>query len=489
MLGTLINKELKGILLSPKFAVSFGLCSILILLSVFIGIQEYKSSVTQFQTAQQLTDQQLRETAGWMRLATKAYREPSPMQIFVSGLSYDIGRFSPVNAFSSVRLTGSTYSEDTIFALFRIIDFAFIVQVVLSLFAILFTFDAVCGEREDGTLRLVFASAVPRAKYLVAKCVGAWLGLVIPIAIPILVSMLLLFVYSIPFAGGDWLRLGGLLGASLLYFSFFIVLGVLLSTLTRRPSVSFLFGLVCWVLAVLIIPRAAATVAGQIVQVPTVAEIEGMRDGYSTNRMNSFNEEFSKNWEKWAQEDHAAERERDSADDQNRMWTRMQAHDSARKVVQQEIDQYAARLDEGLRQKKKAQMRLALSLARFSPAADYQLAAMTLAGSDILMKDNYEEAIGAFRTQVMDLRDKKMAEAGPGQGGGIMVSISSESGIQISAPKAKPLDLSGFPEFVRPRISAGQALSSVVVDSGLLLLGLILAFGGAFAAFLRYDVR
>ena len=64
--------------------------------------------MTQYQTAQQLTDQQLRETAGWMRISTKAYREPSPMQIFVSGLSYDIGRYSPVNAFSNVKLTGST---------------------------------------------------------------------------------------------------------------------------------------------------------------------------------------------------------------------------------------------------------------------------------------------------------------------------------------------------------------------------------------------
>jgi len=45
-----------------------------------------------------------------------------------------------------------------------------------------------------------FSSAVPRAKYLIAKCVGAWLGLVVPIAIPILISILLLFVYAIPFA-------------------------------------------------------------------------------------------------------------------------------------------------------------------------------------------------------------------------------------------------------------------------------------------------
>ena len=232
-----------------------------------------------------------------------------------------------------------------------------------------------------------------------------------------------------------------------------------------------------------------AAVAGQAVQVPTVAEIDGMRDGYATNRMNSFHQEFSKNWEKWAQEDHADRERKDTTAEQEQMWTRMQYQDSARKVVQQEIDQYAARLDESLRQKKKVQMKLALSLARFSPSANYQLATMTLAGNDIPVKDRYEESINGYRSHVLELRDKKLEEAGPGGGGGIMVMIDSEKGIQVSAPKAKSLDLSDFPLFVKPSVSVGDAFGTAVVDFSILLLWFVLAFGGAFAAFLKYDVR
>ena len=58
MLRTIIEKELKAILLSPKFVVTFAACSLLIILSVFVGIQEYRAMVRQYETATQLAEQQ-----------------------------------------------------------------------------------------------------------------------------------------------------------------------------------------------------------------------------------------------------------------------------------------------------------------------------------------------------------------------------------------------------------------------------------------------
>ena len=51
MLWILIEKELKSIIKSPKFAATFGVCAVLILLSFFIGIQEYRASVEQYDSA------------------------------------------------------------------------------------------------------------------------------------------------------------------------------------------------------------------------------------------------------------------------------------------------------------------------------------------------------------------------------------------------------------------------------------------------------
>jgi len=129
---------------------------------------------------------------------------------------------------------------------------------------------------------------------------------------------------------------------------------------------------VSWVLAVLIIPRAAATVAGQFVSVPTVAEIEGMRDGYATNRMNSFNEEIMKNWRNGLTTTMPPVSRRIRRTTGSNV-SRIQYQDSARKVVQQEFDQYGARLEEGLRQKKNEQMRLGALPGCISPAPTISL--------------------------------------------------------------------------------------------------------------------
>ena len=160
MFLTLVHKELRAIILSPKFVGTFAVCSILILLSIFTGIKEYKTMQSRYEANSDLVEQELRQSTSWGHMSSKVYRAPDPMQIFVSGLDYDIGRWAAISDEQGAKLENSAYSDDPIYAVFRFIDFAFIVQFVLTLFAILFTFNAINGEREDGTLKLVFSNAV-----------------------------------------------------------------------------------------------------------------------------------------------------------------------------------------------------------------------------------------------------------------------------------------------------------------------------------------
>ena len=177
MLSTLITHELKNIFFSPKFPITFAVVSILLLLSVIVGINQYNNATRQYETTTQLVQQEMREARGWMALNNKILRKPDPMQIFVSGVNNDIGRMSGVNTMNGIKLMHSTYSDDPIYAVFRFVDFAFIVTVVFSLLAILFTYDAINGEAERGTLQLTFANAIPRVQYIIAKFIGSWLGL------------------------------------------------------------------------------------------------------------------------------------------------------------------------------------------------------------------------------------------------------------------------------------------------------------------------
>jgi ABC-type transport system involved in multi-copper enzyme maturation permease subunit len=483
MLRTLILKELRVIVTGPKFVATFAACSLLLLLSVYIGIEEYNQAVDQHHMSEQLVDERLQQVSSWHRVQTREQRKPDPMQIFSSGLHYDIGRWTPIESEQSVKLKNSMYSDDPIFAVFRILDFTLIVQVVFSLFALLFTFDAVNGEKESGTLRLIFANAVPRARYIMAKALGSWLGLVVPLLIPILISLLMVQVFRVPLTGEQWLRVGAIVGVSLVYISLFVMLGVLMSTLTRRSSVSFLLSLVLWIGFVLIIPRAGVMAAGHISPVPRLAQIEGLRDGYAKDKWEVYYAE--------AEDRFQENRRLDEEDefDEAKMWERMEKEDSIRSEVQKEIEAYESRLMEDLENRRREQQRVGFALSRVSPAAAYQLAAMTLAGTELALKSRYEDALSEHRAEFLNYVEEKSASAGPGAGA-VMIEMDSEKGLTIKSGRDNAgVDVSDRPRFTAPLINMSSAIQSVLVDAGLLLLLTILSFAATIASFLRFDVR
>jgi len=484
MFTALVSKELKSIILSPRFPAAFGVCAVLILLSVTMGIMEYNNQTRLYEEAQSLAEQEMLAQTSWSHLSTRVHREPDPMQVFVSGVDYDIGRWTNVSDEHSIKMRQSSYSTDTLFAVFRFVDFSFIVRFVLTLMALLFTYNAINGEREKGTLRLVLSNPVPRAKYIVAKITGAWLGLVVPAGIPILLSLLLILVFVPGFSGDAWFRLILLLGASLGLFTFFATVGTLLSAVTRRSSVSLMLSLVVWIVAVMLIPRAGVMTAGALVEVPRMAEIEAQRDAYANQTWNDF---YHSSAVRWSDLDDHGEPLSDEE-----MWARMQAQDSAMKAVETSIDEYGQVLLDDLRRKKQIQEQLGFTLSRISPAAAYQLAAMNLSGTDIFAKNRYEEALTGYRTEFAKHTEKKHAESG--DIGGVRISIEvDDSGFEDVAVQADrnsgELDLTGLPRFELPAAARYQPMGSVVVDMGIIVLGMLLAFAGAFVAFLRFDAR
>ena len=478
MLWILIEKELKSIIKSPKFAATFGVCAVLILLSFFIGIQEYRASVAQYDSAIQLVDQTLSEASNPRQLVHPVYRRPDPMQIFVSGVSYDIGRTSNISKFEDVKIEQSPYSDDPIFAVFRFLDFAFIVHVVLSLLAIVFTYDAVNGERERGTLRLVLSNSVPRAHYLFSKLVGLWIGLTAPILLSMLFGVLLLLIFRIPMQEIAWIKLMSLFGVSVLYYSFFITAALFVSSITRRSSDSFLVLLILWVCLVLIVPRGATMAAEQFVVVPSVADLQSQKDRYVMESGWETNKKMKELWP-W-QEITASMSDEETAE----YWKVNQARwtaftDSLYEESTARIAEFNRQLNENRRNLQTEQERLAFHLSRFSPASLYKLVAMNLCGTNTSMKTRYEERMYRYREAFIAYQDSELKiwqEKWARQ---------RETGVVDNTP----YEPHGMPRFEPPTEEVTEVFRSSIIDFGILSIYTIIAFAGAFVAFLRYDVR
>ena len=111
MFKVLFEKELKGIFLSPKFVSTFGVCSLLIVLSIFVGIKEFQNEQEQYETAIRLAEQQIMQEESWWGIDNTVFRKPSVMQIFVSGVNNDIGRTSEISTWVEPKLDNSNYSD------------------------------------------------------------------------------------------------------------------------------------------------------------------------------------------------------------------------------------------------------------------------------------------------------------------------------------------------------------------------------------------
>ena len=143
------------------------------------------------------------------------------------------------------------------------VDWGFIVGYVLSLVALLFTFDAISGERERGTLRLMLVNSVPRHTVLIGKFLGALIGINIPFALAVLVNLLVISTATgVHLSTEAWGRLGIIFLIALLYTCLFLALGLLVSARVQRSAVSLVILLLIWIVLVVFTPNTLASIVG-----------------------------------------------------------------------------------------------------------------------------------------------------------------------------------------------------------------------------------
>ena len=233
-------------------------------------IQRYLTSVTDARNALEARADSLYELA--QKGPGKIYKKPSPLHFcaeggdpFLSGAveaHHYFWEYGNLKSFWQMRYPAATPNLTNIRPDVTTIDWAFVIGYVLSLIALLFTFDSVAGERERGTLRLILANSVPRHTVLVGKFLGALMSISIPFALAVLINLLVLSTSSTVYLGADaWGRLGIIFFIALLYTCLFLALGLLVSTRVQRSAVSLVILLLTWVTLVVFMPSVLALIA------------------------------------------------------------------------------------------------------------------------------------------------------------------------------------------------------------------------------------
>jgi ABC-type transport system involved in multi-copper enzyme maturation permease subunit len=264
MIATLVRKDFLTNLVSPRFAIGFVLCLVLIPFSILINIGGFRDRSAQYRLDRDAAEKAAAEVRVYSRLRPEVVLPPEPLSVFGRGISDQVGNRVKVWLGEKPLLAaGKTAAGDNPFlASFFSVDFVDIAAIVFSLLALIFSYDAFTREKEDGTLKLQMANSLSRSTALAGKLLGIFATL-----LPILVfsfllsSMLVLLSREVDFSAGEWGRIALLFALSLVYLAVFVFIGVLVSARSRSSVTSLVVCLFLWVLLVFIVPVVAANFA------------------------------------------------------------------------------------------------------------------------------------------------------------------------------------------------------------------------------------
>ena len=446
--------------------ISFLLCTILILLSIYTGINNYRAELREYNAAIALNKKNLENQPSYQALAgfgTKVTKPPQVLSTLINGIQEAVGRQATVNTQYDPSLVDSKYDSNPVLAIFGVLDLTLTVRIVLSLLAILFTYDAIAGEKEHGTLKLALANRVPRDTLILGKSIGGIISLLVPLVMPFLMGMIMLIAYpDIVLTEEDWIRIGLIFSLFLLYISVFFTLGLLVSSLSKRSSSSLFILLFTWVTFIFIIPKAAVIFAGQFKPIPSSHEITAQKDAFLQEIQGSF----QKAVQDWVEKNTPGGNP-DWQDEFKNYIADIQQNNNNM------VEKKNAELEKEYQLKRDEQQQLAVTISRFSPASTLTFGAMNLGRTGICEHERFSNSVKSYKPVFA-----KWANAR------VMQSFDMNNPLQQPKP-----DMSDMPVHEFKPQSLRDSFALALPDFVVMILMVIMFFSGSFVAFLRCDVR
>jgi len=426
MLKSIIRKEILLNLLSYKFSIITILSTMLIVVSIFVMYGNYRLALDSHDVLQA-------EFQGRGPVRAQIL-PPTPLGIFAKGLDENLCRAWRFANLQVLAYSDKQKSLNDLFKLFTAPDLLYVIKVILSLCAMLFAFDVVCGEKETGTLRQSLSCSVRRPTLIMGEWIGGFASFILPFFLAVLLGTI--FVTLLPLVqmnAQDWAKLGLFLLSAVIYLASFFSLGLLISCLTHHSSTSLVLSLSVWTILVFLIPNLGNLLARQVVQIPTAQQLK-LRHGQLLTRGRFELNQIPKTGPDFAQREKAL---------------------ALRYVAE------SRKLDEDYRNRVYRLVKASQNITRLSPAPAFTLLATDIMGTGVAEERKLKTAVLSYN----DLCSQRYA--------------TSENAEEESDPP-----------FHYQRSSVQEILGQGGLSNCLILILFnVLFFTGAYVAFLRYDAR
>jgi len=466
MIWQIVQQEILNNLKSIKLIIAFLIIVLLMLLVGIIFTVKYEHLAADYHQAVNDNLAQLKKEAATIfdlsYQQQSVYTVPNPLQFCAEGGETDLPNAYNVGYFS-LDTPQSLKRENFMFAPLTELDWTFLIGVFISFVALGLTYRTISGEKEDGTLGMMLSNPIPRGIILLGKYFGIMISIMLPLLIGIILNLIMVLIRgNVPLQGLDWLRILLVLGISLFYISLFILLGLIVSSMTTKPVISLIMLLSIWIILVIIIPNTGGLLASEFYKIPSRHEIEENISATSDAIWN------------------AAPKAAYDASWIGNPIGEMPLYIRQRAKMAQEITTTENRAYEHFVDQMIHQVSLARNITRLSPTAIYQYASEAIVGTGLERFRHFSNQVRAYRGQLITFINEE-DQKDPNSYHLIYRWENLAS--------RKPVSFESIPKFTDGKLSISESMKGAFLDIALLVLLNGLFFVMAFGVFLRYDVR
>jgi ABC-type transport system involved in multi-copper enzyme maturation permease subunit len=260
----LILHELQQFFHELRLPIALSIVLVMFAVSAVTCISEYSENVAKYHELTANQEQALRDQAGnATNVATmqREYRLPPLGSGFIS----DCGELNIPNtleytAFHRLRFGTSLSRENPLFMASERINWAFIITVLFSFLAIIFSFDALSGEKEQHTLALCLSCPVKRSHILFAKFIAVNALLTACALLGILLSLLILSLSpSVSLTAETFQEVGLFLLFVVFFTGSMSAIGLFASVMSHNSNISLMLSVSVWLVFMIAVPNFART--------------------------------------------------------------------------------------------------------------------------------------------------------------------------------------------------------------------------------------
>jgi len=370
---------------------------------VYYRSNDYSERLRDYHAAVINSQNELEEIEALSSLQPRIYRTPAVGSILVGGIEDRLSSEITINHRRiPAEFEGSKTQLNQFTGVLRTFDYADVVTILLTLLAFLLSYDAVSGEKERGLLNLTLSNSIPRHRILFGKLFGALLPLIFSLTAGMLVGILILLILpGVQISSDVIIRICLIFLASLIFLSLMLLLGIIVSSVTRHSFISLICLMFLWVLFVFIIPGMSQYTS---LQLKTVTSKRNINDQIFQLE-NELNEKIA-DYRKTIQP------QRTFASMSGGILT---IHGNPPETVEyyRQLNAYAIPLQIEYAQHISSverqqiddlikQAKLATFLSAISPTSIYKMISAALAGTDRADYENFLNAARSYRLQIID---------------------------------------------------------------------------------------